>query len=345
MPVACFGLLYVFHVRPTLASQLMDDALGPGGWLSGWLIDSPESAWRNFVAFQNFLVPPELRVRMALLLLGAVAVSLATGARHVAILTGSAFAMALVASVLGLYPLGESRHNVWLTVFAMPTTGWLAGRLAVVVGPRTRSGTRMAALAGWGAVLLLFAGGGALETRLGGPQAGGEPFPTTATVARVLSRDYLAPLVVSKLDPAGEPRLVVMTEQTYNVLMPLYASQRQDLELSPDSTLFHFRYGNRDAVVERRWDWTGVPHVADVLRRIPEAFPGLSWDGSETVLLLAGGWGSSLLVQAPELVSEGVVTDPMWALGPDHTGELTVRLGAMPVDPRALMRRVGEVDP
>ena len=89
-------------------------------------------------------------------------------------------------------------------------------------------------------------------------------------------------------------------------------------------------------MVERRWDWAGVPHVADVLDRIPLAFPELGWDGSETVLVLAGGWGSQLLVRAPELVQRGVVDDPMWALGPDHTGALTVRLGAMPVDPRAL---------
>lgn len=328
VPSLLFAGLYVFHVRTALASDLMDDALGPGGWLSGWLISSPQEAWRNLVWFQDFHVSPALRLPSALLLLAAIVVSATTRDRLVAVLAVAALAVAVTVSALGAYPFGESRHNAWLTVFTIPALGWLAGYL--VTAPRRR------ALVGGTAVLLLFVAGIAVEPTVDVPGAEVSDIPTTATEERLIRRADIAPLVVERLDLGGEPRTIVMAEQTYNVLMPLYAIARQAASSSADSTLLQFGYGTRRIVVVRTWDWTGARELGRRLALIPEALPEVGWDGRSPILVVAGGWGSSLLPQVPGLMRDGVVVEQTSAFGTEPNGRPTVRMIALVVDPVAL---------
>lgn len=340
VPALVFGVLYLLHVRPALESALMGQALGPGGWLSGWLVDSPEAAWNNLVAYQDFHLSTAFRVRVSIVLLTALVLSATTGARTVALLAGSALGIAILVSAAGLYPFGESRHNAWLSVFTIPALGWLAGRLAVT--PRR-------ALIGASALLLLFVGGGPLESALGPPprppvavqittagQAAAELDEANPLEEHLIRASELAPLIVQRLDPEGEPKTIVMTDQTYNVLMPLYAGERADMELSADSTLFRFSYGSREIVVFRTWDWGGVEDLARRLEGIPGSLPSIDWDGESPVLVVVGGWGSTLLPHMLRLAREGIVTEMSAAPGGDPSGRFLVRIAAAVIDPEML---------
>lgn len=328
VPIALLAALWVLHIGPALESELMGEALDPGGWLSAWLVGSPSDAWDGLVAYQAFHLPVAFRGRALLLLLAAVIVSISTRNRMVALLGAGAIAVAMTASAAGIYPFGPSRHNAWLTVFTIPALGWLAGRLVA---------SRRTALVGVGALALLLLAGGPLERGLAEGGTPSEPIRTNATEEQVIRRADIAPLVVERMGPDAGPELVLMSEQSFNVLMPLYAEERQGMAVSGDSTLAHFRYGQRDVVVALRWEWSGAAEVARVLSEIPEALPWLRVSRTAPVLVVAGGWGSGLLAEAARLQREGIILDGTWALGRDAAGEPTVRMMAMLIDPQGLV--------
>jgi hypothetical protein len=134
-PAIVFVALYAWHLAAAIDSDLMGTALDTNGWLSRWLVSTPGEAWYSFATFQVFAMPPDFRGRAALLVLAALSLA-AVRDRLVAVVLGSALAMALTASVLGVYPFGPSRHATWLIVFVVPALGWLVGH-AVDSGART----------------------------------------------------------------------------------------------------------------------------------------------------------------------------------------------------------------
>jgi hypothetical protein len=241
IPAVLIVLLYQQHLGTSLGSDVMSEALAPGGWLGGWLVASPGDAWRGFLNFQVFHLPPSLRGRSAVLMLAAIAVSVSGRERTVSVLAVTAVSGALLAASLGLYPIGESRHNTWLVVFTLPALGSLAGR-AIKRGHRTTW-----VLIGALTVVLLF--GGPSERVLGA-----RPLVTNELAEQVIRRQDLASLVVEQLGPEGAPRTILMSEQTYNLLMPLYPSAREDVRMSDDAALLTFSYGAREIVVARRWE-------------------------------------------------------------------------------------------
>jgi hypothetical protein len=326
IPLSLVAGLYVAHIRATLGSDLMAQALEPGGWLSDWLIASPSDAWQSFVTYQNLQLPTEFQGRSALLLLAAVVASALSRDRLVAVLTASALAIAVGASALGVYPFGGSRHNTWLLVFTIPAVGWLVGHMI----DRGRS----VALTAAGALALLLLFGAAIESMLGA-----YPLRGNATEERTIRRRDLAPLVVEHMGPEGEPGTILMTDQTYNFLMPLYARERSDFTTSADSTLFRFAYGERNVVVSTLWDWEDWEDVTRVVRSLPVAFPGVGDDPGSPILLLAGGFNSALFSHLAELQERGALLGASWAVGPNPSGAPFLRLGAMVVDREALLRR------
>jgi len=333
VPSTLMVILYAWHLRASLGSELMGQALGPGGWLSEWLIDSPEAAWRSFVTFQNFHVPPWLRVRSGLLLLAAVAVSATARDKTVAVLAGSALILAIGGSVSGIYPFGPSRHNAWLVVFTIPALAWLGGW---IVG----SGGRQAAVRALVLIVALGAGT-ALEHPLGGPEARAVAVSTNATGERVIRRADLAPLIVRWLTPEEGPELVIMTEQSYNVLMPLFTLDRETTVFSADSAVSTFAYGPRRVVVARSWDWDDPRHVARVVGGLRTAIPELVGPDVDRVLVVAGGWGSELVADVPALVANQIVIDQGWAVGVDAAGTVVPRMAALFMDRARLVAAYG----
>ena len=60
-----------------------------------------------------------------------------------------------------------------------------------------------------------------------------------SSAEQVLRREDLTRLV-DVLDPEGEPRIVVMGAETFYLLLPFYAVEREDGVFAPDSTLLEF---------------------------------------------------------------------------------------------------------
>lgn len=325
VPAVVLVGLYLTHLDWAMNSYMMYLALAPDGWLSAWLVASPGDAWRSFATLQTFTVPVSVQARAALLVLMAVVGAAFTRDRVVAVVAGGALALALLASVAGLYPFGPTRHNAWLVVFTLPALGWLLGR--VVDGGKT------AALLAGGALLVLFALGRGFETTL----AGYSPHGMVADERAMRSGDVRA-LVRNDFDRAGRPRIVLTSFQTFNVLMPLYATERQVLAASSPPDLLAFSYGARDVVVVGQWDWGGWRHVRDVVRGLPARLPTVAPDGPDRVLVLAGGWESSLFAGAAEPDVARSVLDQARVRGTDALGRPVTRLMAFEIDVEALLR-------
>lgn len=328
VPVLIFAGLYAAQVGTMLDSDLMELAFGPEGWLSAWLVQSPADAWNSLVSYQILLLPPSLRFRAALLMLTAIAVSALARDKSVAVLAGTALLAALAASALGVYPFGPTRHNAWLMVFTVPALGVLGGHLVA-------AGRRKGLLASGVLLAVLFAGA-PLERALIGPSYASDALLRQATDEKVLKRVELAALVVNQLGREGEPRIILMSEQSYNLMMPLYAGARDQAQYSADSALFRFSYGAREVVVARRWDWETADDVSDLLTSLPNALPGLIRDEPWRVLLVAGGWGSRLFTQLPEFDARGALFDQAYAIGSDTEGRPSARVLAVVIDPDAL---------
>jgi hypothetical protein len=323
IPFAVVGLVYALHMRTALDSDLMGDALGTGGWLDDWLIVSPREAWSSLVAFQIFHLPSGYQGRTAVLLLGAIVLSALSRDRVVAVMATAALSVAILVSAFGLYPFGPSRHNAWLIAFTVPTLAWLASRIAT-------SGVRNALSVSL-TVTAMFAFGNWLERPLGGQR-----LRTIASEEKVISRQELTPLVVRQLDRDAGPQLILMSDQTYNFLMPLYAREREDVTVSSDSTLFTFPYGTRRVVVTRTWDWNGVEHVGAVVESLDETLPSVLLNREPSVLLVAGGWGSSVFPGVAELQERGAISSGNAAFGLDPSGEEILRLVAVVIERQQL---------
>jgi len=331
VPAAILVGLYALHLDSALESDLMADALNAGGWLDRWLIDSPAAAWQSLAAYQSFHVPASLLARSVLALVAVVITALVARRPVIALLTAGAVLTAVAASAAGVYPLGPTRHNAWLTVFTVPALGWLLGCLFTVRSRAALAGGGLAAIAVWAA-------GSLLEPTRSGDAGPGRSLVTIASSEQAVRRDELGPLIVERMAPDGSPELIVMTQQSYNVLMPLYPRERESAATSSDGTLSHFRYGSRDIVVLGRWDWSGVGELARVLDRLPEALPWLARDPAEAILVVAGGWGSALFSDRAALDDAGAIVAQTWAFRRDAAGTPQARMMALVVDPSTLRR-------
>jgi hypothetical protein len=284
VPAAVVVTLYVVHLRPLGARAPADDALN--GWLSFYMIDSPSGAWLSFLGYQSLVAIGWLRGPLALLLLAVPVVALARRDRIPAALTVGTFAVAIAAAAVDAYPLGSTRHSTWLIAFTAPVLGWL-GSLVTRMAPK-------GALAVTAAVAALFAAGGPVGSALGADRA---PWAPTD---QVLTRADMSRMI-DLVDPSAEPELLVMSAQTFYLLLPFFPGERELAVFSADSTLFHFPYGERRVLVSQSWDFTAGPdprvadHLARALARANRAFPELSLDARDEAVLLVGGWRPPLV--------------------------------------------------
>lgn len=293
IPGMLLGLIYLVHLRPLLSSALADEALD--GWLSPYMIDTSADAWFAVLGFQHILAHPWLRGFTATLVLAALVVSALSRPddranrpdprRPAAVMAAGLFVAILVAAV-GAYPFGSTRHSAWLLVFIVPGLGWIVAHAL--------SRTRNAALLWGGAFVVLMAVSGPVSDAFGASRA---PWAPTE---RVLRQANLAELV-DIMEPEGSPELIVMSAQTFYLLLPLYPSDRERATWSKDGTLFHFDFGRRRMLVSQSWDFTAGPdpktrsHLVATLSEASQVFPDLGIQDMERAVLLAGGWRPALV--------------------------------------------------
>jgi hypothetical protein len=287
LPLALLATLWVLHLSVLADSALADEALD--GWLGPYMVHTPGDAWLAFLGFQHLVARPWSRGPMALFLLGAVALSATRRARSVWVFAGGALAVGLTTGALGLYPFGSTRHSTWALAFTVPAIGWLGGTLAEAA--RDHTGLRRAAPLLLSALMLAF--GGPLGSALGMDRA---PWAPTD---RVLRRTDVARML-GILEPDGEPELVLASAQTFYLLAPFYATDREHATYSADSTVFQFPYGRRRVVVSTAWDFTLADSAASrplppgdlnpFLETVEASFPELSVTERSGALILVGGW-------------------------------------------------------
>lgn len=287
LPVAVVALLYALHLRPLAASALADEALD--GWLSYFMIRSPGDVWMSLLGFQHHLGGAWLRGPLALLTLATLALAAVRRDMRVLVLAGGALAVAVLVAALGAYPFGSTRHSAWVTVFVVPAMGWFG---ATVLEMGSATVRRRVVLAG----VVLLVVGGPLGTLIGSDRTRWAP------TERVLRESYLQAML-PELDPNGEPELMVMSDQTFNLLLPFYPAQREEAVFSADSSAFHFPYGDRRILVSRSWAFLSLENgpsptdLREFIRSADREFAALGIRQRDRLLFVDGGWGLPVAVQ------------------------------------------------
>jgi Dolichyl-phosphate-mannose-protein mannosyltransferase len=291
VPAAVIVALYFLHIRPLAESALAGEALG--GWLSPYMIDSVGDAWLSVLGFQHLLTGPWLRGPFALLLLVSIGLSVYLREFRVVVMVAGALLVASAAAALGAYPFGSTRHSAWLMTFLVPALGWLGAMLVTIppgrwvggaaTSPQARTVGVVAAV-----TVLLLATGGPVGDLIGASRAPWAP------PDRVLRQDNLT-RIVDVLDPSSGPELMLMSAQTFYLLLPFYPEEREEARYSPDGTVSHFSYGEREVVASTAWDFsiqTGPTAPGDLGRFVTtalDAFPDLDME-TRSATLLVGGW-------------------------------------------------------
>ncbi len=290
VPVALLGVLWVTHLRIVSGSGLATEALE--GWLRGYMIDGPDGVWRSLLGYQRLAAPIWFRGPAAVALVLALAYAALRREWRPLIAGASAVAIAAGAAALHVYPFGATRHSIWLITFTAPLVGWLCAALL-----DTKPGVRV--LPG-----VLFLG---LMTGMGGPLGTllGVRNTPWAPDDLILRRSGLA-TVMPLLSTDAPPELVVVPEQTFYLLLPLWAQEREAATFSADGSAFHFRWGDRRVLVSRYWDFSARPgaasgealiadgrFAADIgrfLESSDRAFPELGISGRAEGVIVVGGW-------------------------------------------------------
>ena len=299
VPVVLLLGLYFFHLRGLMASNMAEDALQ--GWLSAYMVDSPREAWFAFVGLQTTVAGRGLGGAVTVLMIAALALAVAHRAWLPVVVAGSALLVGLVAAAAGVYPMGAIRHSTWMLAFALPALAWGVGFVLI-------SGRRWV-VAGVVAVVVLIAARESVAIGIGVPDS---PW---AAPERVLRRANLVTMA-DLLDPEGAPRLWVMDQQTYYLLLPFYFTERKEARSGPDDTFFHFRYGERDVVVVQSWFLTaGADGAQDdsnlrsLTDRVDRSDLLLGMGSAGEAQVVVGGWRSEVMDQLLALEDSAVVTN------------------------------------
>ncbi|MBT8488258.1 MAG: glycosyltransferase family 39 protein, partial [Gemmatimonadetes bacterium] len=296
LPASLLLGLYFFHLRPLAASALADEALE--GWLLPFMIRSPSDVWMSLLGFQHHLAGPWLRGPLALLLVAAVGFAGYRRDLQVLAVGGGAVLVAMVAAALGAYPFGSTRHSAWVAVFIVPVLAWF---LATLLEWGSDAVRRRRVLLGLAGLVLL---GGPIGTVIGADRARWAP------TERVLREPYLQAML-PELDPAADPELMVMSDQTFNLLLPFYPAEREQAVFSADSSSFHFPYGERRILVSRTWAFLsladGRPNtdLQSFLQRSDDDFEELGLRSRDRIMFVDGGWGLPVAVQIQQVAASG----------------------------------------
>ena len=305
-PALTLVALYRLHLRHLMSSTLADQALE--GWVSVYLIHRPADVWAGLVGAHSSLVGDTLAPSAVLLLIFGLGWAAAKRHRTLLVLGGAGLAIAMLGAVVGVYPLGATRHASWLFVFIVPTLGWT---LTTILMPEPATGGAGASerTAGWSPTRLiaaamlvgLFVGAKPLSSILDSETRPREIAERVLQVAHVQAMSEV-------LSPVAPPRLVVMSLETYQLLAPLFVDARTAAESTSDGGILHVPWGQRHVFVLHSRDFTALPeqlsapdHLYTAIRPATRTFGIDGPRDGEEVLILAGGWRSQGMEDLVEL--------------------------------------------
>lgn len=275
--------LYCFHLRPNLmGSALQQDAFA--SWLRPFTVQTWTDPWRLLFSFFTFLSRELADIGVLLLF---VAIGLAIRKRRPLVfgLPLAALLVAIAAAAAKKYPLGSTRHSIYLAVFLLPPVAWLLAR-GLTSGKRALIATLAAAG-------LLGLARNHIAPLLG----------SSKTDRQLLVSEHLLTVAdCFKMQDVFErirrsPDILLMSKQSYYLLMPLYHREREKAVWSEDRKFFRFRWGKTDVFVADIWEFrVEINRVADkihlmqLVNAVDRASPEVRLSKRRAVWMLFGGW-------------------------------------------------------
>ncbi len=279
--VICLGL-YVFHLRPHLiGSSLATEALE--GWLASQMVGSVQDVGIRFLAFAAYWFGLWLAIPAVTIWLVGLVLSVRTHSRSLLVMNLSAFGIAIAAASLGQYPFGACRHTAWLIGFFVVAVAVAVAQILELTPRRilaVTAGVIIVALAGNQFARVIDLRGDHLFVE-------GEKVLKRADLAKI------QPL----LDDPESADVVIMSLQSYYLLLPLYVVERSSSEHSPDSSFFFFTWRSRTVLVVNSWNLSVRPedrgesrHLYTFVNNVDRHMPGLRLGEQDSVLMIFGGW-------------------------------------------------------
>ena len=339
-PLLAVLALYFLHLRPSLVgSDLLKEAAI--GWLSPYLIDGPGEAWTGLLGVLAQLCGLGFEGPASLLFLAGLGVAVTRFRRQalLVLLPAAVIGCALLASWLQKYPFGFSRHSSYQCVVLLPLMAY-----AVATGV-----TAGRAPAGIVALLLL----ALCLARLPITRVLGSKLNPQLQIREHLVKRSDLQAAIPNLKRVGEtPGLVLMSHQSYYLLMPLYHRDRQHATWSEDRKVMHFRWGKRDVLVWQWWEFTAdLDRVGEVdslyssIKRTDELMPEMGLAGNRKVVVPFGGWSgvtpSTLLDMDSSLPAEKRVVVQHAGIKGFHVLELDVPAYLASVEAELRKRKTG----
>lgn len=280
VPVLLAGVyLYLFHIRGMMGGGMQSEA--QTGWLRPYFATDAADLWRSVVGVFEYVAGTQLSGVAALVFVAALLVCLLR--RHV-LLAGLAVTTLAIAAVLAqraLYPLGSTRHSIYLAALLLPAVA--IGGAELLQRSRRTAFVAIAALA-----LAVIARApiddvlGVLPLRPKDTGAGGafRPPVQLEIFVPVSEVEGLAPQLDALMTSPGA---LILDQYTDYALAPLFQQARQTFEqIGP---IRRFRWGERQVFLSKAdgaWLMPGGPrgtasntHLAWLLVHAPKARPRL----------------------------------------------------------------------
>jgi hypothetical protein len=245
--LAAAAIVGALHLAPALRSGFPEGAVA--GWLAPYYAPSIQSLPALWLGAIEYLSGPALAAPLFAVWLASLGFVLATRRWLVAGATLALVAAASALSLLRLYPLGCTRHDLYLALAVLPSVA-VALAAALGRGPLLRRALVLALLCA------LVLARDPLARALGRPPVPWRAHPELG-LARADVEEWLTPRLT---ELARMPGLLWMDQFTSYTLLPLLArdparpaAPARALGFADEHALRVFRYGEREVVVASAW--------------------------------------------------------------------------------------------
>ena len=277
----CIGL-YLLHLRPRLVgSALATEALE--GWLAPLMVHSIWDVGARLYGFMGYMLGAHFAGPAALIWIAGLAVAFRKRSWTMLIINVAAVGVATLVATMGQYPFGACRHATWIVAFLIYPVAWM---LAQAVTSNHRAKTTAVSM-----IVTLVIAGVIFDRTVGRKRTSTSPLKE-----HVLKRSGMA-AIRPVLSPGGIPNTMLMSAQSYYLLLPLYVDERQTAEPSHDGSFFHFQWASREVIVVQSWNFTVRPddieepnHLYTFVLNVDRQMPRLQLGKQNEVLIVFGGW-------------------------------------------------------
>ncbi|MHC5063523.1 MAG: glycosyltransferase family 39 protein [Planctomycetota bacterium] len=292
------GGLFWTHIQAKLMGQGIQ-ATAQDGWLSIFFPDSASEMLRCFQGvFFLSLGEDYAGAGMLLFLLGLVFAGLGRAWASLSIVLGC-LVVAMIMAILEQYPLGHSRHSIYLLpVILIPISQavglplrkplkvslvWVVLLGLVALFPRTLNG---------------FSGVDAVQFSRVGEQL--SKWDTMDRVRRIL------------MDEQEKGRVMIMDDKTLHVMIPIFRPDWRRFRRRPGPPLYsHFRWGDCWVIYSGTWslhagigDRDESKSLEALVNAVDRRLPQIGIKENEDVLILNAGWSRPLAADLKKLDGE-----------------------------------------